>query len=55
MKCKNIKVEDITPWHSDVFDHPDYRYVCELTGEEVIPYYDCRETRCKNYKPEDKS
>lgn len=27
--CKYLKTEDITPWHGDVFDHPDYKYTCE--------------------------
>ena len=27
--CKYLKTEDVTPWHGDVFDHPDYKYICE--------------------------
>lgn len=45
--------EDITSWHADVFDHPNYRYICKLTGKEVIPFIHCKETRCKNYSTED--
>lgn len=48
--CKYLKSEDITPWHGDVFDHPDYKDVCELTGREVITCIHCNEKRCKNYE-----
>lgn len=49
--CKNLVSEDITHWHGDVFDHPDYRNTCNLTGREVIPCIHCNESRCKNYEP----
>ena len=48
--CKNLIIEDVTSWHSDVFDHPDYKYTCKLSGKEVIPYLNCNQTRCKNYE-----
>ena len=49
--CKNLNAEDVTPWHCDVFDHPDYKYICRLTGKEVIPCIRCNENKCKNYEP----
>lgn len=49
--CKNLRTEDITPWHGDVFDHPDYKYTCDLSGNEVIPCFRCNYTRCKYYEP----
>lgn len=49
--CKYLKSEDITPWHGDVFDHPDYKDTCKLTGREVITCIHCNEKRCKNYEP----
>ena len=49
--CKNLIIEDITPWHGDVFDHPDYKYTCKLTGEEVIACIHCNDKRCKSYEP----
>lgn len=49
-KCKHLKKEDITTWHGDVFDHPSYRYICTLTGNEVFPNLRCHKDRCKNYK-----
>lgn len=52
--CKYLKTEDITPWHGDVFDHPDYKYTCEKREKEVIPFIHCNEKRCKNYSVEQK-
>ena len=49
--CKNLITEDVTPWHGDVFDHPDYKDICKLTGREVITYIHCNSNRCKNYEP----
>lgn len=48
-ECKNLKKEDITPWHGDVFDHPHYRYICKITGKEVIKYFCCNNKTCKYY------
>jgi hypothetical protein len=50
--CKNLKIEDITPYHADVFDHPDYSYTCMVINREVIPFIHCNEKRCKNYLKE---
>lgn len=49
--CKNLKMEDNTPWHSDVFDHPSYIYICRMTGKQVVPCLNCGSTKCKNYDP----
>ena len=51
--CKNLITEDITPWCGDVFDHPDYKYTCKLTGREVIACIHCNSTRCENYESMD--
>ena len=50
--CKYLKTEDVTPWHGDVYDHPDYKHTCEKCGKEIIPFLHCNEKRCKNYTPE---
>ena len=46
--CKYYTVEDTTPWHGDVFDHPDYKYFCSKDGKmkEIIPFISCR--KCIN-------
>lgn len=49
--CKNLIAEDITSWHSDIFDHPDYKYTCKLKGRKVIPCIHCKNKKCKNYEP----
>lgn len=49
LDCKKLKAEDITPWHGDVFDHPEYKYICTESGREVIPYIHCNKGRCRNY------
>lgn len=46
-------MKDVTPWHGDVSDHPDYQYTCQKTGKEVIPFLQCREGRCTNYRKEE--
>lgn len=50
--CKYLKTEDITPWHNDVYNHPDYKHTCKKCGKEVIPFLHCNEKRCKSYTPE---
>lgn len=52
--CKYLKIEDVTPWHGDVFDHPDYKYTCEKCEKEVIPFICCNGERCKDYSVEQK-
>lgn len=53
--CKYLKTEDITPWHGDVFDHPDYRYQCmrdpNNPREILFPQGQCR--RCSCYTKKD--
>ena len=46
--CKYYTVEDTTPWHGDVFDHPEYKHFCSKDNKkkEIIPYLSCR--RCIN-------
>jgi hypothetical protein len=51
--CKNLITEDITPWHGDVFDHPNYKYTCKLNNREVIPCLHCNNTKCKHYEPQE--
>ena len=48
--CKYLSIEDNTPWHGDVFDHPDYRTTCSIDGEhkEIIEGIHCR--KCKRYE-----
>ena len=50
LDCENLKKEGVTPWHGDVFDHPCYKYICKLSGKEVLTYFRCNES-CKEYKP----
>lgn len=49
LDCKKLKAEDITSWHGDVFDHPEYKYICTASGREVIPCIHCNGKRCRNY------
>jgi hypothetical protein len=49
--CKNLKIEDTSDFHSDVFDHPTYKYTCKITDKDVIPCAHCKKERCKNYSP----
>lgn len=49
--CKYLKIEDITSWHGDVFDHPNYKCICEKCKREIIPFLHCNKNRCKNYSP----
>ena len=46
--CKYYTVEDTTPWHGDVFDHPEYKYFCSKNDrmKEIIPFISCK--RCIN-------
>ena len=50
--CKYLTAKDVTPWHADVFDHPDYEYICKLTGKKIIPYIHCKSERCKKREDE---
>ncbi len=50
--CKYIEIEDVTPWHGDVFGHPDYKYTCTKLGREVLTCVVCNPNRCKDYTPD---
>ena len=52
MDCKFLLIEDVTSYHGDVFDHPDYKYTCEKCRRKVIPFLHCNEEKCKNYTKE---
>lgn len=46
--CKYYVVEDVTAWHSDVFDPPNYKYFCNYNNEMkelIFPIGQC--VRCK--------
>jgi hypothetical protein len=45
--CKYLKRVDITPYHSDVFDHPQYKEICCKSGKRILSYIHCK--RCKEY------
>lgn len=49
MECPYLHAEDITPWHGDVFDHPNFRYTClkdpEHPKELILQDRQC--ARCK--------
>lgn len=47
--CKNLIIEDITPWHGDVFDHPIYEYSYKLSKKKIISHIHCNYKRCKDY------
>lgn len=49
MKCIYFSAEDVTPWHGDVFDHPEYKYYCNRTNKikEIFPWT-C--SKCPYYK-----
>lgn len=49
LDCKNLKKEDMMSFNSDIFDHPCYKYICKLSGKEVLTYFRCNES-CKNYE-----
>lgn len=46
--CAYLKIKDITPWHGDVFDHPEYEYYCTLKDKTLsFGIIHCR--KCVNY------
>lgn len=47
--CKFLVIEDATSYHGDVFDHPNYEYICEKCKQEIIPFLYCNEEKYKNY------
>ena len=48
-ECIYFSYEDITPWHGDVFDHPDYEYYC-LVGEEKKKIFPWTCSGCPYYE-----
>lgn len=46
--CVHLKCEDASPWHSDVFDHPNYKYSCKKFNKELRSHYYC--DGCENYE-----
>lgn len=51
MDCKHICTTDTTPWHGDVFDHPDYDHKCAISGKIVHPCFRCTPDKCSNFEP----
>lgn len=47
--CKFLAIYDVTPYHGDVFDHPNYKYTCEKCNKAVIPFIHCKKEKCNNY------
>lgn len=47
--CKYFENIDVTPWHSDVFDHPSYQPFCHLKDKNIHRYW-C--AKCENYIPD---
>lgn len=35
-ECKYLKIEDVTTWHGDVFDHPSYKYHCIEKNKDLL-------------------
>ena len=50
-ECKYFSYEDTTPWHSDVFDHPDYEYYC-LKNEKKKEIFSWTCLKCPYYEEE---
>lgn len=48
--CKNLIIKDSSGYHGDVFDHPNYSYICQLLNSSVIPRIHCGSQKCKNYE-----
>lgn len=49
--CEYYLQKDVTPWHSDVFDHPTYKCFCIKNGKEkelIYPEGQCRRCQQKN-------
>lgn len=47
--CKHFKKEDITGWHGDVFDHPEYKCTCD--GEPIFKCpFDCPKVHAEQLK-----
>ena len=52
-KCKYFLVEDVTPWHGDVFDHPSYEDYCTKDGEKKeLCWAEHQCGKCQHYTPQ---
>ena len=51
-ECKYLKIEDVTPWHGDVFDHPSYKYYCTKKNED-LPFGILQCHKCTKYDRRD--
>ena len=49
IECKYLKIEDVTPWHGDVFDHPSYKYYC-IEKNKDLPFGVLQCHKCKYYE-----
>lgn len=48
-ECKYLKIEDVTPWHEDVFGHPSYKYYCTEKNKDLsFGIFQCH--KCTKYK-----
>lgn len=54
MECIYFSAEDVTPWHEDVFDHPEYKYYCTRTdkAKEIFPWTCSKCPYCKTEREE---
>lgn len=53
--CSYFEAEDITPYHGDVFGHPNYAYFCTKNGikkEIKFPYIQCKKCLNKRLRTE---
>ena len=48
-ECKYFSYEDTTPWHCDVFDHPDYKHYC-LKNEKKKEIFSWTCSKCPYYE-----
>jgi hypothetical protein len=47
-ECKYLKIEDVTFWHGDVFDHPSYKYYCTKKNKD-LPFGILQCHKCTKY------
>lgn len=47
-ECKYLEIEDATSCHSDVFDHPCYKYHCAEKNKD-LPFGIFRCHKCTKY------
>lgn len=48
-ECKYLKIEDVTSYHEDTFDHLGYKYYC-IEKNKDLPFgiFNCH--KCKYYE-----